>query len=112
MITEGVVLLRVQHLQQGGRGVAAEICADFVYFVQHEEGVDRAGLFHGLEDASGKSAYVSPAVTPNLGFVADTAQADADEFPPHGFGDRPAQAGLADAGSADKAEYRASQLTF
>ena len=40
----------------------------------------------------------------DIGFVADAAERDADEFAAHGPGDGFAEAGFADAGRADKAE--------
>ena len=52
VIGKGVVLFRVEHLQQGGRRVAAKIHPDLVDFVQHEHRIAGAGLFHALNDAS------------------------------------------------------------
>ena len=39
VVGEGVVLLGVQHLQQGAGGVAVPVVAEFVDLVEHEDGV-------------------------------------------------------------------------
>ena len=43
VVDEGVVLGRVEHLQQGGRGVAPPVGADLVDLVEHEDRVARLG---------------------------------------------------------------------
>ena len=42
VIGERVVLLGVEHLEQRRRGIAAEVVADLVDLVEHEDRVDRA----------------------------------------------------------------------
>jgi hypothetical protein len=44
VIVEGAVLLRVEHLEQRRRGVAAEVGRHLVDLVEEEDGVVRAGL--------------------------------------------------------------------
>ena len=110
MIAEGGVLLRVEDFQQGRRGVAAEIRADLVDLVHHEDRVAGPGLLDALDDAAGQGAHVGPAVAPDLGFVANAAERDPDELPAQRPRDRFPQRRFADARWADKAEDRALHL--
>ena len=66
---ELVVLLRVQHLQQRRRGVAAHALAEFIHFVEHQDRVGFARLLHRLQDAAGHGAHVGAAVAHDLGVV-------------------------------------------
>ena len=104
MIAEGIVLLRVQHLEQGGGRVAPEIRADLVHFVHHEDGIVRPGAADALDDAAGHGPDVGPPVAADFGLVAHAAQGDADEVPAQGPGDGFAERGLAHAGRPDEAE--------
>ncbi len=104
VVAEGVVLLRVQHLQEGAAGIATEVVAQLVYLVQHEDRVLGARPPERLDDAPGQSAHVGAAVAAYLGLVAHAAQADAHEVAPHGPGDGAAQRGLAHAGRSGEAE--------
>jgi hypothetical protein len=74
VVAEARVLLRVEHLEQGGGGVAAEVGPELVDLVQHEHGVVGARLLQPLDDAPGKRPHVGAPVTANLGLVADAAQ--------------------------------------
>ena len=112
MVGEGVVLFRVEHLEQGGRRIAAKILPDFVDFVQHEHRIAGAGLLHALNDTSGQRADIGPAMPADFRFVAHAAETDADELAAQRAGDRLAKRSLADAGRADKAENRALHLLF
>ena len=84
MILELVILLRVEHFEQRSRGVAAETVgvAQFIDFVQHEQRVDGARAFHGLDDAARKRADVRAAMPPNFGLVVHAAHGDAHELAP------------------------------
>ena len=108
VVGKGVVLFGVEHFEQGAGGVAAEVGADFVEFIEHENGVVAAAFAQFLDDASGQGADVGAAVAPDVGFVADAAERDADEFSAHAPGDALAEGGLADAGRAAEAEYGAA----
>ena len=104
MVGKGMVLLRIQHFQQSGRGIAAEVRAQFVHFVEHEHGVDRAGALHGLQNAAWQCADVRAAVAADFGFVAHTAQRDTHEFAAQSLGDGLAQGGFARARRPYKAQ--------
>ena len=82
VIAEGVVLRRVQHLEQGRRRVAAVVGADLVDLVQQHDRVHRAGLGDGPDDAAGQRADVGAPVTADLGLVADATESDPDELRP------------------------------
>ena len=108
MVGEGVVLLGVEHFQEGGGRVAAEIGAELVDFVEHHDGVVGAGLAEFLDDAAGECADVGAAMAADVGFVAHAAQRDAHEVAAQRCGDGFAEAGFADARRADEAEDRAA----
>ena len=97
MVRERVVLFRVEHFEQGCGGIAAKIHPDLVDFVQHEDRVVSAGLFHPLNDAAGERADVGASMTADFGFIADAAETDADKFAPERAGDRLSERGLPDA---------------
>ena len=80
VVDEGVVLLRVEHLEQRRRRVAAEVHRHLVDFVEQEDRVDRAGLLHHLDDLAGEGADVGAAVAADLGLVAHAAEREADEL--------------------------------
>ena len=110
VVGKGVVLLGVQHLQQGRRGVASEINAHLINLVQHEEGIEGPRPPHGLDDAARQGPDVGAAMASDLRLVADAAQADAHELPPQRLGDGPPQGGLARAWRPHEAEDGASHL--
>ena len=110
VVGEAVVLLRVEDLQQGGRGVAAEVHRHLVDLVEQEDRVARARLLHHLDDLAGEGADVGAAVTADLGLVAHAAEREADELAVRAAGDRAGEGRLADAGRADEAEDRALRV--
>ena len=106
VIVEGTVLFGIQHLEQGRRGVAAHVPAEFVHLVEQDDGIDRLGSAHRLDDASGHGTDVGPAMPPDLRLVVHAAEGHADELAAHGARDRTAEGGLAHAGRADQAQDR------
>ena len=102
----------IEHLQQGGRGIATKIHADLVDFVEHEDRIAGAGLFHALNHAAGQRADIGPAMAADFGLVPHAAQTDADELAAQCAGDRFAQRCFADARRAHEAENRAFHLFF
>ena len=104
VVDEVAVLLRVEHLEQRRRWIAAVVRRELVDLVEQDDRVDRAGLLHGSDHAAGHRADVGAAVTANLGLVADAAETDADELAIHRAGDRASEAGLADTRRSGKAE--------
>ena len=110
MVVEAEVLLRVEHFQKGGRGVAAEVHAHLVHLVEAEHRVVDPGLFQRLDDLAGQRADVGAPVPPNLGLVAHPAQRQANVPATGGAGDGFGQRRLADAGRPDKAQDRSPDL--
>ena len=106
VIAEGIVLLRVEDLQQRRRGVAAEVRAQLVDLVENEDGVLRFGAAQPLDDLAGQGADVGAAVAADLRLVAHAPERDADELAIEGARNRPRQRGLADARRTDAAENR------
>ena len=85
-------------------GVAAEIAAELVDLVEHEDGVVGAGAAEGLDDLAGEGADVGAAVAADFGFVVHAAHGDAGELAAEGAGDGAAEGGFAHAGRSDEAE--------
>jgi len=104
VIPEGVVLLAVQHLQQGGGGVAPHIAAQLVDLVQHQQGIHGAAAGDGVDDAARHGADVGLAVAPNVRLVPDAAQTQTGHLPVQGLGYRQGDGGLAHAGRAHQTE--------
>ena len=110
VVPEGVVLLGIQHLQQGRTGIAPLIAADLVHLVQHDHGVHALDLVQGLHDATGHGAHVGAAVAPDLAFVMHAAQGDARVLAPQGPGDGLAQGRLAHARGAHETQDGAAEI--
>ena len=107
VVAEGVVLRRVEHLEQGRRRVAAPVGADLVDLVEQDHRVHRLGVAQGADDPPRQRADVGAAVAADLGLVVQAAEADADELASQRPGDRLADRGLAGAGRADQGQDRA-----
>ena len=110
MVDEAVVLLGVEHLEQRRRRIAAEIGAELVDLVEHEQRVVGAGVAQVLDDPAGQRADVGAAVAADLGLVAHAAQRHAHELAAHGARDRAAQRRLADARRPDEAQDRSLRV--
>ena len=107
VVAEGVVLGRVEDLEQRRGGIAPPVAADLVDLVEHDHRVLGAGLLEGADDAARQGADVGAPVTADVRFVVDAAQGDAGELAAQRAGDRLAERGLADAGRADQGDDRA-----
>ena len=91
VIHEGRVLLGVEDLEQGRRGIAAEIHAHLVDLIEQEKRILLLGLAHRLNDLAGHGADIGAPVATDLGFIAHTAERHADKFAPGRLGDRLAE---------------------
>ena len=107
VVDEHEVLFRIEHFEQRRRGIAAEVHRHLVDFVEHEDRVLGAGLFHHLNDLAGQGADVGAAMAADFRFIAHAAQRHADELAAGRLGDRHAERSLAHAGRSDEAENRA-----
>ena len=99
-----MVLLGIEHLEQGRRRVAAEVLAELVDFVEQEQRVAHADLGQALENLARHGADVGAAVPTDFGFVTNAAECHAYELAVRCLGDRLAERSLADARGADQAE--------
>ena len=97
VVDEGVVLLRVEDLEQRRRRIAAEVRGHLVDLVEQEDRVDRAGLLHHLDDLARERADVGPPVAADLGLVAHAAERQPHELAVQRSGDRLGERRLADA---------------
>ncbi len=110
VVGEGRVLLRIQHLQQRRRRIAAPVGPELVHLVQQEQRVGGLGLLHALDDLARHRADIGPPVAADFRLVPHAAERHAHEVPPRRPGDRLAQRGLADAGRSDQAQDRPAHL--
>jgi hypothetical protein len=104
MIGERVVLRRIQNFEQCRGRIAPKISANFIEFVEQDDGITTFDTPKRLDDPTGQGANVSAAMTANFRFVAHATKSDASEFAAESIGDAAAQRSLTDAGRADKAE--------
>ena len=105
MIGKGVVLSGIENFEHGAclRGRRGNR-AHFVDFVEHHDGIFGAGLAELGDDSAGHGTDVGAAMAADVGFIADAAESDTDEFSAHGFCDGFAERGFAHAGGTHKAE--------
>jgi len=103
---EGVILLGIEHLEKGRSGIAAEVVADLVDLVHHEDGVDRPGLFHPLNDLARQRADVRAPVTADRGLVVHAAERDAHELAAERAGDAAPKRRFSHAGRPDETQNR------
>ena len=110
VVAEARVLLRVQHLEQRRRGVAAQAGGHLVNLVEHHHRIARASLAQALHDVAWHRADVGAAVAADLGFVVYAAQRHPNERSADRPRDALAQRGLAHAWRADEAQDRCPTL--
>ena len=110
VVLEGVVLLRIEDLEQGRGRIATEVHADLVDLVEHEDRVVAARGLDVLDDPAGQRADVRAPVAADLRLVVDAAQAHAHELAAHGPRDALAERRLADAWRSNEGQDRAADL--
>ena len=74
VIPEGVVLRRVEHLEQRCRRVAAPVRANLVDLVEHDHRIHRAGVAERPHEPSGERADVRAAMAAYFCLVAHAAE--------------------------------------
>src|SRR5579872_5574472 len=109
MIAERVVLFGIEHFQKRRRWIAAEVAADLVDLIDHDERISRPRIPDGADERAGHGPDVRAAVTANLRLVAHTAHRHTDEFAAHGARDGLAERGLAHPGRTDETQDRTGQ---
>ena len=80
MIVERAVLLRIEHLEQGRRGIAPEVHAHLIHLVEKEYGIFGLGAPDGLDDPPRHRADVRAPVPPDLRLVPHAAEGHLDEL--------------------------------
>ena len=95
VVREARVLLGIEDLEEGARGVAAEVRGHLVHLVEEEDGIARARLAYRLDDLARQGPDVGLAVAADLGLVADAPEAHSHEGAIEGAGHRAAERGLA-----------------
>ena len=107
IIVERVVLLGVEHLQQGRLRVAIVIILrNLVDFIQNEHWIVCLGFDETFDDAARHRPDIRAAVAANLGFIVNTSQGYSDIFPAQSGGYAFSQRGLAHSRRTIKAQYR------
>ena len=109
VVAEAGVLLRVEHFEQRGGRIAAEIAAQLVHFVQHEDRVVAARAAQRLDDLPGQRADIGAAMAADLRLVVHAAHGDARELAAQRARDRSPERRLAHAGRPDEAQDRSLQ---
>ena len=104
MVTERVVLGRVEDLEQGGRRIASPVGAQLVDLVEKQNRVHRARFLQGAGDAAGHGPDVGAAMATDLGLVAHAAQGHPGKLAPQGASDRFTERRLADSGRPHEGE--------
>ncbi len=74
VIAECRVLLRIERFQQRRSGVAAEVAADLVDFVEHENRIFGFRTANSLDNLSRQRPDVSAAMAANFRLIVHTAQ--------------------------------------
>ena len=81
MVAIRAVLLCIQHLQQRRRRIPPVIGPHFVYLIQKQQRISRAGLGQSRHDAARHSAHIGLPVTPDLRLIVNAAQGNPGHLP-------------------------------
>ena len=112
MISKAHVLLRIQYLQEGGRGIALIRGAQLIDFVYHEDRVLGFYYLQSLQDFSGHSADIGTPVALDFSLVAHPADGKTEELFAQGPGDRFSDRCLSHTRSTDQAQNGALGVLF
>ena len=104
VVPVGVILLRIQNLQQGGTGISAVVRTHFINFVQQQHRIGTSCLGHGRHNSAGHGTHIGFAMAPDVRFIMDAAQRNPSHFPVQTSGNRIGNAGLADTGRTYQAQ--------
>ncbi len=104
VVGEGIVLRRVEDLEQRRRRIALVGDPELVDLVEEKDGILGARLLHALKDPPRHGADVGPAVSADVGLVARAAERDADVLASHRARDRLGDRGLPDSRRSGKEE--------
>ena len=79
VVVKGVILRRIQDLEQSGSGITPKIGPHLVDFIEHEHRVRRLGGGQPLDDSSGHGTDIGAPVSANLCFIVEAAQGETNE---------------------------------
>jgi hypothetical protein len=82
-----MVLLGVQHFQQGRGRISAEIIADLIDLIQYDHRVGRFAFPYALYDTAGHGADIGFPVAAHFAFIMQAAQAHTYIFTADGMRD-------------------------
>ena len=106
VVAERGVLLRIERFQQRRSRIAAEVAAQLVDFVEHEDRIVGLRAANALDDLSRQGADVGAAMSADFGLVVHAAQRHAHELAAQRPRDGFAQRGLAHARRSDETQDR------
>ena len=112
MIGERIILLRIQHLQQSTRRIAAVITAQLVHFIQHHDGICGTALLDPVHDPARHGADIGAPVPADLRLITHTAKAHPDILPMQSLCDTLSDTGLPGTRCAHKQKDRAGLAFF
>ena len=110
VVCERVVLLRVQHFQQGTGGIAVVRRREFIHLVQNHDRIRYAAFGNAVQNPSGHGADVRPPVAANIRLIPHAAQTDPHILPSQRPGDTLADAGLSGTRRAHEQQDRSGLL--
>ena len=111
MVCKGVILFRVQYLQQGAGRVSAVVSCQLVHFIQHHNRVRGAAAFHAFHNPAGHGSHISPSVATDFCFIPDSAQTDTHIFSPQSLSNTLANTGFTGTRRSYKEQDRAGLLS-
>src|SRR5438105_3708819 len=103
MILECVVLFGVKHFEQCRTRIATKIGTKLIDFIEQDNWIDGAGLFHHLDDLTRQRTDISAAVTANFSFIAYATETETHKLAPGRARNRFTKAGFPHSGRAYKA---------
>ena len=106
IVAEGRVLLGIKRFEQSRRGIAAEVAAYLVNFVEHEHRIFRLRASNALDDLPRQRSDVSAPMAANFGLVMHAAERQARELASQSAGNRFAQRSFSHARRADETQNR------
>ena len=110
VIREGVILLRIEDLEECAGRIAVVALGELVDLVEHHDRIGDAALLDAVHDAAGHRADVGSAVAADIRLIPHAAEAHTDIFAPECPGDRLTDTGFAGAGRADEQQDGACLL--
>src|SRR5262249_6634679 len=110
MIVKGRILLRVEDLEEGRRGVASPVSPKLIDLVEQEQWVRRLCFLHSLQYFARHRADIGAPMAAYLRLVAYAAERHAHEIPSRRTRNRLSKRGLTDPRGSDQTKNRPLHL--